>query len=152
MNNLPHFKIVYHHDYFYLITAIGWFVLGWVLSLVGYYLSMRNEEPHWMMLFGLLVWISGTAYLFKSIYKHISQKLILDNSGIVMKTGILFVTKSFIPYHKINNIILDKFLFLEDIRIETSNDSNDIFFKHIEQGENVKHKIEQIIILKLNSR
>ncbi len=149
--NVAKFKSTYSLDFFFLGLSLIMFNLFWTTSLLFWWQSWSNEEWNLPLVISLVLWLVSVFYLLHVCYKHFSQKLILDETGVTYKTGILFIRKSRIPYFKINNIVIEKFLFLDNIRIETGNDSTDIYCKHVENGEKVKRQIE-LLMLKSNDQ
>lgn len=73
-----------------------------------------------------------------------SQKLIIEDEHITIKSGIIFKTSEDIKYKKINNIKVTNALWMGSLEIMVGNDKP-IKFKHIEQYDLVKKLINEKI-------
>jgi membrane protein YdbS with pleckstrin-like domain len=140
------FRSTYSLDFFFVSLSLLIFNLMWIFTLFIWWQSWDNQQFNSILVISIILWFLSLFYLFHTCYKHFSQKLILDETGVTYKTGIIFVRKSRVPYFKINNIVIEKFLFLDNIRLETGNDNTDIYCKHVENGEQVKRQIELLML------
>jgi membrane protein YdbS with pleckstrin-like domain len=150
MYHINRFKSVYRLDFFFLGFGLVIFNLMWIINLVLWWQSKDYDLQVWLFVAGLL-WMCSLVIVVNSGYKYMSHKLILDETGVTYRTGLIFVRKSRVPYFKINNIVIENFLWFDNLRLETGNDNTDIYCKHIENGEHAKRQIE-LLMLKANDQ
>jgi membrane protein YdbS with pleckstrin-like domain len=132
-------NLTYRH-----ISLFIW--ISWIFVLLSLGLMAT-----WFINFQIGFWLGVVAlsfsvlYLIKNYIEHLFDFLVLESSCLTLNQGIIFKKKSQIPYYKINNIRLDKFLWIHNISFDTGNDTTNINFLSVSRSDELKEEIENRI-------
>jgi membrane protein YdbS with pleckstrin-like domain len=119
-------------SWIFVILSLG-LMSSWFLNFqIGFYT-------------GAIALLFSITYLIKNYIEHWSERLVLEPSCLTLNRGIIFKRKSQIPYYKINNISIDKFLWIHNISFDTGNDTTNINFHYVSRSDELKEEIENRI-------
>ena len=139
MHSSNNSDLVFHH-----ITLFIW--ISWILVILSgaltatYFLGFQLG-----FILGLIALIFSLIYLFKNYLEHWTEYLVLENSCVTLNKGIIWKTKSQIPYYKINNIQITDFLWIHNLSLDTGNDTTNINFAAIQRPNEFKEIINERI-------
>jgi membrane protein YdbS with pleckstrin-like domain len=139
MHSAKNSNLTYRH-----ISLFIW--ISWIFVLLS--LGLMST---WFLNFQIGFWLGvislsfSVLYLIKNYIEHLFDFLVLESSCLILNQGIIFKKKSQIPYYKINNIQLDKFLWIHNISFDTGNDTTNINFNSVSRSDELKEEIENRI-------
>jgi membrane protein YdbS with pleckstrin-like domain len=139
MHSAKNSNLTYRHislfiwiSWIFVILSLG-LMSSWFLNFqIGFYI-------------GVIALLFSLTYLIKNYIEHLFDYLVLESSCLTLNQGIIFKKKSQIPYYKINNIQLDKFLWIHNISFDTGNDTTNINFHSVARSDELKEEIENRI-------
>ncbi len=139
MHNSNNTDLVFHH-----ITLFIW--ISWILVILSSGLTATYFAGFQLgSILGLIALTFSLIYLFKNYLEHWTEYLVLENSCVTLNKGIIWKTKSQIPYYKINNIQITDFLWIHNLSLDTGNDTTNINFHAIQRPHEFKDIINERI-------